>query len=78
MQTLREGLLHEDDAAAALARFGPVWEAMEPCNQARVVKLAVESAEYDGRRGSLKLTFRASGIRALADEIHNHQAKESA
>ena len=76
MQALREGLLHEDDAATALARFGPVWEAMEPCDQARLVRLAVESAEYDGRRGTLSITFRASGIRALADEIHHHQAKK--
>ena len=74
MQALREGLLHEDDAAAALARFGPVWEAMEPCEQARLVRLAVESAEYDGRRGTLRITFRPSGIRALAEEIHNSEA----
>jgi hypothetical protein len=52
-QTVREGLLHEDDARDALARFGPVWEALSPPEQARLVRLAVEGAVYDGRKGTL-------------------------
>jgi site-specific DNA recombinase len=59
-------LIDEDDVAAALASFDPVWETLSPREQARVVRLLVERAEYDGQKQTVSVTFRPGGIKALA------------
>ncbi len=61
--------IDEGDLATALSLFDPVWEALFPKEQARVLRLLVERVGYDGAAGTLAITFRPSGIRALADEI---------
>ena len=59
-----------DEAAvtAALSAFDPAWEQLSPKEQARVIRLLVERVEYDGRAGTIAITFRPTGIRALAQE----------
>src|SRR5262249_37182748 len=37
MHALRRRHLNEEEVAAALAQFGPVWEALSPCEQTRLV-----------------------------------------
>ena len=61
---------HIDPAvvAEALTAFDPVWERMSPREQARVVRLLVERVAYDGAAGSVAVTFRPSGLKALAAE----------
>jgi site-specific DNA recombinase len=61
---------HVDPAAvrAALSSFGPVWEQLAPKEQARVVQLLVERVDYDGKAGTIAVTFHPSGIKALAAE----------
>ena len=75
-QAVRTGLLHEDDAAEALARFGPVWEALARRDRSRLVRLVLERADYDGANGCLRLTFHPTGIRALADEAKRQHPEE--
>jgi site-specific DNA recombinase len=58
-----------EDLDAALALFDPVWDALFPREQARILALLVEGVRYDGGAGTLAVTFRPSGIRALADEV---------
>ncbi len=62
-------LVTEDEAAAALSLFDPVWEALAPREQRRVVRLLVERVEYDGRRGKVAVRFRPAGVRTLAREL---------
>jgi site-specific DNA recombinase len=62
-------VLDEPAAAEALARFDPVWESLTPNEQARIVALLVERVEYDGARGKASITFRPTGIQALAEEL---------
>jgi site-specific DNA recombinase len=63
------GAVDEEDLAAALSLFDPVWDALVPKEQARVLRLLVERVGFDGRSGSLAITFRPSGIKALAQEV---------
>jgi site-specific DNA recombinase len=60
--------INEADAAAALAKFDPVWEALTPREQARLIELLVERLDYDGATGNVTIVFHASGFRMLADE----------
>jgi site-specific DNA recombinase len=75
---LRQGLLHEEDARLALARFDPVWQALAPLEQARLLSLLVERVEYDGAKGCLEITFYPTGIRTLADELAAESEEMSA
>jgi site-specific DNA recombinase len=59
----------EEDLASALSLFDPVWDALFPREQARVLRLLVERVGYDGGAGTLALTFRPSGIKTLAQEV---------
>ena len=63
------GAVDEEDLAAALSLFDPVWDALVPREQARVLRLLVERVGFDGREGTLSITFRPSGIKALAQEV---------
>ena len=60
----------ERDLAAAMGHFDPVWDALFPREQARIVRLLVERVGFDGERGTLSVTFRPNGIKALAQEMN--------
>jgi site-specific DNA recombinase len=59
----------EDELARALSLFDPVWDSLSPGEQARVLHLLVERVTYDGADGTLAITFRPTGIKALAEEL---------
>ncbi len=61
--------IDQDDLDAALSLFDPVWDALFPREQTRILRLLVERVGYDGREGTLAITFRPTGIKALAQEI---------
>lgn len=61
--------IDEGDLARALSLFDPVWDALFPKEQARVLRLLIERVTYDGGAGTLSVTFRPSGIKALAGEV---------
>jgi len=66
----REGdLVDEADVAAALADFDAMWGCLAPREQARVVELVIEHVAYDGKAGSISITFRPAGIKELAGEL---------
>ncbi len=46
-----------------------VRHALFPTEQERIIALLVERVDFDAERGTVAITFRATGIRALADEI---------
>ena len=65
----------QEEVERALAVFDPVWDALAPRGQARVVHLLVERVDYDGGNDQVSITIHPNGIKALADEIAGH-AKE--
>jgi site-specific DNA recombinase len=67
--TVTGGLVGEDEAASALTAFDPVWGSLTPRERARLLSLLVERVAYDGAAGTVAVTFRPTGIAALADEL---------
>ena len=46
-----------------------MWDCLAPREQARVIELLVQQVAYDGDGGNISITFRPSGIKALAGEL---------
>ena len=65
---LDQELVTEDEVRTALSAFDPVWNALAPREQARIVQLLVERVDYDGANGTIAITFHAAGLKALAVE----------
>ena len=66
---LRDDMVGEDEIRATLAEFDVLWASLTPKEQARIIQLLVSRIEYDGGTGTVSITFRPSGIRALEGEI---------
>jgi site-specific DNA recombinase len=62
------------EVAAALSAFDPVWGELSPKEQARVIQLLVERVAYDGKQGTVAITFHPSGIKTLAAEADLEEA----
>jgi site-specific DNA recombinase len=62
-------LVDEKEATRALALFYPVWDALSPREQVRVMQLLVERVDYDGEKGTVSVTFHPTGIKALGTEM---------
>jgi len=58
----------EADLRAALASFDPVWTELTGVERTKLVRLLVDRAEYDATAGTVAITFKSSGIKALAGE----------
>ncbi len=65
--TLTGEVIDEREVAKALAAFDPLWESLAPREQARLIALLVERVDYDGKQGTVSLTFHPTGIRALVE-----------
>jgi site-specific DNA recombinase len=63
---LSREMVNEREVEAAMAMFSPVWETLNPQEQARIIHLLVERVDYDGGHGTVSVTFRANGIKTLA------------
>jgi site-specific DNA recombinase len=66
-----QGLVDEREVTLALSHFDPVWDALTPREQARILLLLVERVDYDGAAGTVSITFHPSGIKALASDLAN-------
>jgi site-specific DNA recombinase len=61
--------IDQSEIAAAMASFDPVWKAMTPREQTRVIELLVERVDYDGEHGKVAVTFHPDGIRNFGDKF---------
>jgi site-specific DNA recombinase len=75
---IHQQMLDEDEAAAALSVFDPVWGSLTPHEQARVIGLLVERVCFDGATGRVSITFHAAGIRTLAEELAGREEGQRA
>ena len=64
--SLESATVDEGDLRDALRLFDPVWDALLPRERIRILHLLLEKVDY--RNGKLGLSFRPTGIRALASE----------
>lgn len=67
--TLNRQLIDAEELASVCALFDPVWETLNPREQARIVQLLVESVVYDGKAGTIGITFHPTGIKTLAENL---------
>jgi site-specific DNA recombinase len=75
LEALDRERITEDEVATALRTFDPIWNALSPREQARIVQLVVERVDFDGGSGTLSVTFHRAGLKTLAAES-NLFAKE--
>ncbi len=61
-------IIDPDQAREALGMFDPVWDALEPRERERLLRLVIEKIEFDGVQGEIALTLHALGIKRLAEE----------
>jgi site-specific DNA recombinase len=78
IQTVHQQLLDDEETALALSVFDPVWDALTPREQARVIGLLVERVDYDGASGKVSITFHPTGIKALAQQLADKRQERSA
>jgi site-specific DNA recombinase len=57
--------LDEDDLRRALQSFDPVWQALNTAERTKLIRAVIDRIGYDGRTGSIAVTFRAAGFKAL-------------
>jgi hypothetical protein len=55
--------------ARALQLFEEVWPCLFSREQDLAISLLVERIDFDAERGTVVITFRPTGSRALAEEI---------
>jgi len=68
-EALDQSSLAPDDLTKALGLFDPIWDALFPAEQARIIELLIREIEYNGKDQSLAVTFHPVGIKALAGEV---------
>ncbi len=76
LATLDGQLIDEAEVAETLADFDALWDCLVSREQARILELLVERVAYEAEAGSISITFRPAGIKALACEMA--QRKEDA
>ena len=75
---LQREAVDDGDLAQVLAAFDPVWESLSPREQAEIIKLLIERIGYDGKEGTVKVTFRSAGIKALCSGGASDRTMETA
>ena len=50
------------------ASFDPIWRELFPREQARILRLLIETVTYDAEADEVAITFRPGGIKMVAEE----------
>ncbi len=68
IMSLQREAIDVSDVERALSVFDPVWETLSPREQARIIRLLIDRVAYDGRDGTVTVTFHSPGIKALCNQ----------
>lgn len=68
--SLERETVDESDLVKALSIFDPVWESLNSRERHRVMHLLIDRIAYDGRDGSVTVSFRSLGLKALCNEAN--------
>ncbi len=61
-------LVDEDELVGAIEAFDPVWDALNPRERERIVRLLVAQVAYDASQEAISVTFNPTGIAALSND----------
>ena len=70
---LTSELVDAGEVDDACMRFEPVWETLAAREQARILHLLIERIDYDGKNGTVSITFHPTGIKTLADGANREE-----
>ena len=62
---MEAGAIDEHEATEALRQFDPIWNELKPRDQTRLLRLLIQRVEYDGKSGTVSITFHPDGFNAL-------------
>jgi site-specific DNA recombinase len=65
------------ELTVAFEAFDPGWEALTPAERSRVLHLLLESVSFDVERNVVSLSYRSSGIKALAEHAATREGAAS-
>ncbi len=65
LASLEIQIVGEGDVRTALEQFEPVWDSLNSCEQARVIRALIECVIYKGTVGKVTVTFRSAAIREM-------------
>lgn len=68
MAELESQTITQSQARTVFADFDSLWDNLAPREQARLVHLLISKVEYDGKNGTVSVTFRPTSIRTLIDQ----------
>lgn len=77
LAALRQQQIDEDEARATMAAFTPLWEALTPREKSRLVELVVQKVEFNGEKGTIKVTFHPEAVRSLSQQINQMQEQRA-
>ena len=60
--------IDEQELGRVLERFDPIWDVLLTPEKERILRLLIETIDYDGATGMLSFAFRLPGIASLAAE----------
>ena len=66
--TLEQSLVDEAEIVAAMGAFEPVWKALTPHEQEKLIRQLIERVDYNGATGKVTITFQPTGIKGLASK----------
>jgi site-specific DNA recombinase len=73
LANLKGQCIDENSLRLSLESFDPIWNALTSRERAHLVHLLVEQVGFDGGQDKTFITFRETGIRALALELNKRQ-----
>ena len=68
---IKRTVVTEEEIRQAARAFNPVWDALTPHEQYRLIDLIVQRVDYHGGSNKIVVTFHETGIKALAGEQEN-------
>jgi site-specific DNA recombinase len=71
--TLSRELVDAHEVGEVCSLFDPLWETLTAREQARILHLLIERVDYDGKNGTVSITFHPTGIKTLADELSRQE-----
>jgi len=64
--------IDEQELGRVLERFDPIWDVLLTPEKERILRLLIETIDYDGATGMLSFVFRLPGVASLIAERREH------
>jgi site-specific DNA recombinase len=77
LEHLESQVVDKGDLRTTLARFDPVWEALNSWEQVRIIRSLIERVSYNGKSNKLTVRFISAGIREVCRGNRKDEAQSS-